>query len=225
MSDENSNDSGQNAGGGDDRLKNLQSEFDRKLGNLTEQLASQNQAFQQQMQAMVDAMTSSRELVKSEPEADDFLDLNPKDFKQQVLAEAKKAQAEALASQNALNQAVYQLSQEYPELQQPGEFQKAVIDIEKSLPASLRETPEGYELAVERAAKKLKIQPKSARQAVANDDFSMGSGEVKGKKKPKSEVSDDMLAIAQLMGRDIEDEGFKKRLEAAAKRKTWGKYE
>ena len=79
-------------------------------------------------------------------------------------------------------------------------------------------------IAIKGSVAKAGIIAKSKRQAV-DEDISMGSRSA-NEQRPKSKVkiSQDTLAVAQLMGRDINDPEVLKRLEAAAQRSDYTRY-
>lgn len=221
---------GEAAEGGQNVIQNLKAEMERKLGNITESMAQSNALIQQQLQALIQA-SQPQQSSQAQADPESFYDTNPAEYKrrikEEVLNEAKKVQEQTLKRQTALNNTIYQLSQEFPEIQTAGsDLQKAVLEAHNALPESMRETPEGYELAVQRAAAKAKIKPKSQRgEAASSDDFTMGSKPAKKSGKQESAVTDDMLQMAKLLGRNVDDPDFRKRLEKAASRKNWKQYE
>ena len=206
----------------------MKAEFDRKLSGVTDALSQSNAQIQQQLQQLILSM-QPKATQSQEPE--DFYSTNPREYKEkikaEVLAETSKMQQEAVRKQTTLNSAIHTLSQEYPEIQAAGsDMQRAVLDAHNALPEYLRETSEGYELAVQRAAAKTKTKPKSQRGSSSSDDFSMSSSApAKRDKKKDSGISDNMLDLARLLGRPVDDPKYKERLEKTAQRKSWKKYE
>lgn len=193
-----------------------QSKGNDGLAALQEQLKSMNEKLEATQQAILAAQkpqtqTQEREYNLYEP-AD-------------ALKAATDAAAKLIKEENRKNHMIYSLSQEYPEIQSKPEVRQAVLEAQRTLPTSMQDTAEGYEMAVLKAVAKSGLLAKSKRQTVDDDvSFGSGSGSRREETKTKVKVSKETLAFAELMGRDIKDPKVLASLEQAANR-NFGKYE
>ncbi len=129
-----------------------------------------------------------------------------------------------LRAERAKDLMIYNLAQDYPEIQTDNKIRQAVLEAQKQIPESLRDTADGYEMAVLKAVSKAGLVPKSKRQTVDDDSsFSPRSG-ANSRPKARNKVSEKTLMVAQLLGRDISDETVLKGLEDAANRDNYTKY-
>lgn len=142
---------------------------------------------------------------------------------QQMINKMEKIFDTRLRSEKAKDMTIYQLSQEYPEIQTDSKLRQAVLEAQKTIPESIRDTADGYELAVLKATQKAGLVPKSQRRSV-EDDPSYDARRVASKPKSRVKVSEATLQVAELMGRNISDPETLKRLEDAANRDTYSKY-
>src|SRR4029077_4284244 len=76
----------------------------------------------------------------------------------------------AIARNNRINAKIYELQQKYPEIQQDSVVQDAVVKEHNAIAASLRGTPEGYEMAVLKVAAERGLLPKAKRQQQEVDE-------------------------------------------------------
>ncbi len=177
-----------------------------------------------QMQATAQAVTevARRAPMRQEPQEEENL-FDPN----QLLAKADKVFTQKLQSERAKDMMIYNLSQEYPEIQTDPKIRQAVLEAQRGISEGIRDTAEGYEMAVLKAVQKNGVIPKSRRQAV-DEDASIaprggGSSAPRGKG-GKVKLAPETLELARLMGRDTEDPEVIKRLEAAASRDTYNRY-
>lgn len=210
------------------------SELKSELQQMQEQLANMNQSYQEQMQGMVDAFTKSQSQIDSTE--DQYLSDEEKQIKQlraeiqELKTSAPKQTQEILKRERDLNTAVVRLASDYPEIQSDDKIRQAVLDQHAKLPSSMKETAEGYELAVQRAVAKAGLVPKARRQTSSADADSFSSPGQKmgssssGESGRKAKVSEKTLAVAQLLGRDINDKNVLKGLEEATQRTKWNRY-
>ncbi len=141
-----------------------------------------------------------------------------------LLARAQEEARQIIKIDREKDMMIYNLAQEYPEIQKDSKVRQAVLDAQRDLPASIKDTAAGYEMAVLKAVSKAGIVAKSRRQNVDEDISMAPNGSNTQRAKGKVKVSDKMLQIAELMGRDINDPETLKRLEAAANRDSYTKY-
>lgn len=200
-----------------DPIGQLRSETDAKLAEITAQLKAQNEVFARNFQAL---------MPKAPPEPtigdDDVLD--PRGLRDKIVSEANRTITEALNEERRKNATIVNLAKEYPEINTDSKFQDAIVEAQKSLPQSIRDTADGYELAIMKAVARQGILPKSKRTESDPDGFTAASSSSSAASarqraaNPKGKVSDKTLAMAQLLGRDISDPEVVKSLQNAAKR-------
>lgn len=213
--DDKTNTSSSTEGSNADKSKGNEA-INASLSEVQEQLRAMNTAMEAQQKAFIDAINKPTK--KQEEEDDNTYD--PK----KLLEKAEQSFDKKLRSERAKDMMIYNLAQEYPEIQTNKEVRQAVLEAQKSIPEALRDTADGYEMAVLKAVSKSGLVPKSKRQAI-DDDMSMSSrGNNRPPPKAKVKVSDKTLMVAQLLGRDIEDPKVLAGLEAAANRETYTKY-
>lgn len=217
---DNKEDTSDKAGKGPD-LSGLKTDIDAKLAEVNDQIASMNQQFVTGMKAITDAVKPKKDEVD-----DDDAAYEPAKFRQKVLSEASSIFDKKLKEEQSKNATVYNLAQEYPEIQTNADVRKAVLEAQKTLPEEIRDTALGYETAVLRAVSKQGLVPKSKRDANLDPDIAAGGGRGTGtgQRDKKVKVSENTLAIAQLLGRDITDKNVLKGLEEAAQRTTYTRY-
>jgi len=210
-------------------------EIKSEMAKLQEQLADMNQQYQQNMQSVVDAVTKSQSQIDNSD--DEYLTNEEKQIKAMraeidaLKSEAPRQTQQLLKKERDLNNTVVRLANDYPEIQADAKMRQAVLDEHAKLSPGLKETAEGYELAVQRAASKAGLVPSAKRKSAERDadGFSApgsksGSSASAGGSKRKAKVSEKTLMIAQLLGRDINDEKVRKGLEEAAERDTYNRY-
>lgn len=200
---------------GSAELDALRSDVDNKLAQITEQLKAQNQLFAQGFAAL-----QPKAPEQTIDETDVF---DPRALRDKIMAEAERQTATILQEEQRKNITLANLAKDYPELNTDAKFQDTVAEALKTIPQSIRNTADGYELAVMKAVAKQGILPKSKRAETSTDDFSVsgssGGGRAeRGARGGKIKLDDRTLEVAKLLGRDTEDPEVIKRLEAAAKR-------
>lgn len=191
-----------------------------RLAEVTELLRAQNE--QSQAQASAIAALAANQRAAAPREEENLYEPTA------LLNKASQLMEKKMKEEREKDVMIWDLAQDYPEIKSDPKLRQAVLEAQKSLPEHMRDTATGYESAVLRATSKAGLVPKSKRQASSSDDFSMGPGgssqAESNRPKAKKQVTQNMLAIAQLMGRDISDPEVIKRLESAANRDTYGKY-
>ena len=218
-----------------DPMQNIKAEFSRKTSNLEAKLAETNS----QLAAMIAQVQASLTQSKPEPSkpaksARDLLYDSPDEFVEQVTQQATaKAQAEVRRSQemqNAVQSAIMEMSSKYPEFGQAGsEAAQKAVEYGSKLPAHLRGTAEGAEIAMARAAAELGLIPSSKRTTKnSNDDAAVGGGSrsTASSTKGKGKVDESVIIMGKLLGVDYEaDKNRAKNLEKSSTRQKWNKYE
>lgn len=218
----------------EDIIKNTRAEFARKTSNLETKLAETNAQLEKMVQMV------SQNLVQSKPPASgksarDLLYDSPDEFIEQVTQQAtSKAQAEVARSQqmqSAVQSAIMEMSAKYPEFSQAGsEAATKAVEYGSKLPAHLRGTAEGAEIAMARAAAELGLIPQSkrAKSSSSNDDAAIGGSSRSPSSKPsgKAKIDETTFLMGKLLGVDYEaDKSRAKNLEQTTKRSRWNKYE
>ncbi len=201
---------------------------EQELAKVQEQLQAMNRLYEAQSAAIANMAKPQTRQADPIIEDDDFYDA--KKLNAKVTQTSKAIASEIVARERELNATIYNLAQEYPEIQTNAEIRSAVVAAHDSVPESLRGSAVGYEMAVLKAVSKAGIIAKSKRKETSvDDDISSGGGSSggsssSGRAPKKKVVTDKMLALAELLGRDIKDKNVLKGLEEAANRDTYSKY-
>ena len=120
---------------------------------------------------------------------------------------------------------IYNLTQDFPEIQSDPKVRASIMEAQKELRPEIRDTAQGYELAVLKATAKHGLVRK-ANRPVVDDDVSLaprGAGNAnRGGKKAK--LSPEQMAAAEMMGINLNDPERVKRLEEANQREDWLRY-
>lgn len=211
-------------------IKNLKSEYGRKFENLSAQLAQLTSQLQQASEARQQPAQTQvkpiRELLYEDPDQAARL------IKEEAVREAETRITGRFEKQQALQNKLMELSTEFPEFrdQNSDAFQKA-REFYSTLPSGLKDTAEGAEIAMQRAALQLGLTPASKRRKSGSDDYvgsSTGSGSGRRNTSAKDEVAEDTKTFAAILanasGRDFNDPKLQEGLKQASKRKDWRRY-
>lgn len=223
----------------EDPVKQVKTEFSRKIENINSVLAEQNR----QMQAVIEALANSNKKpnsTQSDDDIDEDLVLNdPKKFAKQVREKAVNEATAAITKQTQQqqqvqvqeSQALAALRSDYPELNDASsELAKKAIEIYNQ---NGSQGAIAVRAAVREAASELGLQSSKFRKNSSNssDNFSVsGEGNTSGNTRAgdrsakKSKVSENTLAFAQLLGRDVNDKKVMERIEKYSQRKNWKRY-
>lgn len=197
---------------GKDDGSNAQAEA---LKALQTQLAEMNQRLETQATILQEAAKRANPPPKQEDqnlyEPQNMVNHMEKIFDTRLRAEKQK------------DMTIYNLAQEYPEIQTDAKVRQAVLDAQKTVPESIRDTSEGYQLAVLQATSRAGLIPKSQRKTVEDDVSYDGTRRTAAPKK-RTKVSDATIMAAQMMGRNTDDPEVMKRLEDAVNRDSYTKY-
>lgn len=226
-----------------DPIKNLKSEMDRKLGNIEQMLAGQNQQLQAQMEAALAAISTRQQAAQSAGPKKKLADLaleSPDEFESEidrrVDERASSIVSRATQSTNSTNAVLGQMTRDYPELNDSNsEMTKKAVEIYNSVvPKHLHGTPEGTRMAIREAAADLGVVPVSKRKKVEADadeyvaPGNTGESRRASSGKKKDELSADQLAAAQLLfgsKLDVNDPKVRAELTKNANRKSYDKYQ
>ena len=202
--------------------------MDRKLKNLQDQLSQQNKDLMSQLQSLKPA-ASKAESKDSEEDISDLIYTNPKEAIKRIQEQTKQAVLgevnQATTRSTAVNSTIANLTREYPELSDDSsELTRKAIELYKNYGD---ESPIAVRAAIREAAAELGVMPMSKRSNKNADDFSVGSSSASTSQRTakKSELSEDTITWAKLLGRDPDkDPEIKKRLEEKSKRKSYNRY-
>ena len=206
-----------------DEIKNLKSEFNRKLDNLNTQLKQQNEALVAQLQSLV--VPKKQEATSDEDDIGDLVYKNPTAFAKRIKEEAKRdIQAQLSArdeENNKRNDIVQKLYADFPELAIADHpLTVSALEKYKEISKDSGATPASYRAAVYEAAMDHGVQPKKKRGD--SDDFTgfSGKGDSRPAKKKDEAISPQTAELARLMGVDPEKVAAR-----AKKRSNYGKWE
>ena len=199
---------------GDDLIKNLKSEMDRKLTNFQETLRSTTEALTAKLETLAPARVPAAPTKKSF--RDKFYedeDAAVEDLK----AEIRQEMMGTLDERSRHTETISRLYNEFPELAD-GEapLTKEAVKIFKNLSKDEQKNPNAYRVAVLEAATELGVQPMKKRKPKETDDFTGGSGQ--GGSSKRNAVASDTLEFARAMGLDVEDPKVVDRLKTHSKR-------
>lgn len=187
------------------------------LAKMEAAMASMNEKLEAQATMLAEA---NKRLAPPAPKQDDVNLYEPQNMVQHM----ERIFDTRLRTEKQKDLTIYNLAQEYPEIQTDPKVRAAVLDAQKSVPEHIRDTAEGYELAVLKAAGKSGLVPKSQRKTVDDDVTYDGTRRQSSAPKKRNKVSEATLAAAELMGININDENRVKSLEEHANRDSWTKY-
>lgn len=188
----------------------------KQLAEIQENLGRMNTQMEAQAAAIIAA--NQRANPPAKQESANLYDPN------EMVQHVEKIFDTRLRSEKAKDMTIYQLAEEYPEIRTDPKIRQAVLDAQKQVPESYRDTADGYELAVLKAVAKAGLVPKSQRKAVDDDvSYDVRRG-APAKNQKRVKVAENTIIAAQLMGRDTDDPEVMKRLEEAANRDTYTKY-
>lgn len=202
------------------------SELDAKLGEVMAQLQAMNATNQEMYQAVASAAKPQPQAQQRVFQDEDLYDAQK--IEQKVATTANQIANQVVLRERELNTTIYNMAQEYPEIQSDTKVQQAVKEAREALPTNFRDTAQGLEMAILKAASKIGLIPKSKRSNDGLDpDFSAPVGRGSGEQRRQgssAKVSEETLAAAELMGVNVSDPETVKRLEGYSQRKNWGSY-
>lgn len=224
-----------------DPLKNVKSEFDRKIGNVDQKLDQTNKTLAglvtqlQQMAKTTAPAQSTKPAPTVQKEIEDNWYDNPGKVAQLIKEEAKTELRQEITAANAIQQkttnTLNSLVRDFPELSdQDNEFTKRAIAIYAEMPEDEKASPAAYKAAVREAALEMGVKPRSKRTEEELDDFSLRSGgnyssRSEGSARRRNTLDPAVAAFAKLVGVDAEDPKTKERLINNHGRKRWDRWE
>lgn len=207
------------------------SDINKRLKEVQDQLVAMNRENTANLNVLADAIIKNKktDVQVEQKQIESFYDTTPAELEDRITNKVVSAVSGLSAKEKQTQAIIVGLVQEYPELSDTNSaFYKRAIEKETNLPSYLRNTSEGYKLAAHETAAELGLLPKSKRQTLNEDTFSMsssgGSRMSTDNKSKRVKISDNTMAVAELMGVNVKDPKVLKRLENAAQRKSWGKY-
>jgi hypothetical protein len=201
------------------------SDIDAKLSAITQAIQETNAR-----NAALEASLQQIAAMNAKPVPKEELNPYDADFVEKVVSKAvsdsTKETQRQLSLQQAKQAAINAIALDYPELANASsDLTKDMVKIHSSLPASLKDTPEGYRLAAREAAAQQGIQVKSKR--APSEDFSMssqGSSSTTPRKK-NNEVSEAVEIFKEIFKDHLpKDKDLDARLIKRSQR-NFGKYE
>lgn len=230
------------ATGGDqtpDPLKNVKAEFDRKLGNVNQQLEQTNKTLSGlvgQLQAMAKPAAAQQKPAPTiDKEIEDSWYDSPAKAASLIAERAKNEIRQELQSAGAIQQkttnTLNALVSEFPELSdQEHEFTKRAIAIYSEMPEDEKSSPASYKAAVREAALEMGVKPRSKRTE-DDDNFSLRSGGNYssrgdgGNARRRNTLDPAVADFARMVGVNPDDPKVKERLISNHGRKTWDRWE
>ena len=214
----------------DSQGPDLRSEINTKFTEMSQKLVDMQANWQNSLQAVASSVAKPEPKGESSNDffADDGYTIDPSKIEARASAAAQQAAQNLIARERQRDEVITRYAADYPEMQTVGsEFNQAILAAHKTLPQSLQGTPEGYEMAILRAASSTGVVPKSKRSS--NEDFSLsGTGKNKPPKSEPVTVSEDTQAFAELLnrarGRDVNSKEVQEGLKKAASRKDYNRY-
>lgn len=215
----------------EDRIKNMQSEYSRKIENLNAQVAEQNRRLEEIL-ASVSQPRQSQPAAPQKPLKDLVFD-DPEAYARMVEEQAVRRASDHVEKKIQLSQAttnvVAEIQSKYSEFSEPNS-QAAQMALQRASrqPDYLRGTPEGARLAMMEVVAEMGLVPVSKRSAAnQRDDFALGGQSTPRSQRrsdPAKEVDPATLAFAQELGIDISDPKRIEGLKQASQRKEWNRY-
>jgi hypothetical protein len=224
-----------------DPTLNLKSEFNRKIGNVQEQLQKNNEALQALMNRLAtqDKPRSAETSANTPDKSSKIKELWYQDeaaaanlIVEEAVQRATGSIRKELETERKVTQresrVLNEIFQDYPEIgDQNSALYKKAVETYNALPEEDRANPLAYKVAVRDAAIDLGVQPMKKRQSAGNDDFTMSSGGYSSGSQSRGKKADDIapeaLAFAQAVGLNINDKKTLENLKNHSKRE-WLKY-
>lgn len=200
-----------------DLLKNMKTEFERKLSNIE----SNNKKLMDQMTALLQPKAAPQQ---QQAKFEDVWYEDPRKAAE-IIKQELRQESQAAARTNTT---LAKLVQEFPELNDEGsDLTKRAVEIFDGFSADEKASPVAYRAAVREAAQELGMAPASKRKRSEEDDFSLsgsGAGRSRSERKASRDTLDpNTIEFAQFMGLDTEDPKLRERLKGHQKR-IWTRY-
>lgn len=196
----------------DDRLANMQAEFNRKLSNTNEQIA-----------ALLTELRANKKPVETIPTKKvsvfDDEEAFSRDVEERatarIRAELERKEAAAAKAQGVIQSIV----SEYPEVNDDSSaLMSRAKEIFGAYSDEYKSSPLAMKAAVTEAASELGVRPRSKRGA-GSDNFTVSSSSSSSRQSGgRGELNDKTLEFAQIMGLDVSKKEVRERLTARSKR-------
>jgi hypothetical protein len=221
---------GQPPEGGEDRIKNLQAEFSRKLGNTEAQLAKVAETNARLLQQIENLNKPAAPAPKTKPLSDLILDDPDEAVKiitKTVKEDVRKEFNERETATQKHNQALTELYTSFPEFADTShELTKTTLERYGKMSEDEKRDPKALKVAAFESALELGIKPKSKR--TDEDSYSLSGGSF-GHPVPRGRKSDKLdpavLETARMFGLDTSKPETVERLKRRAARTDWKRYQ
>lgn len=228
--------------GQEDIRKQLTSEFDRKLKNVTDsvnqQIQDSNTQFLVELKNTLTPTITTPVQAQESNMPEEFHDTTPEEFRKAVIEEVKnlvpglvkEGVSKGINDYDTRNLTRSELVRQYPELADPKSgFSKLILDEYNKLGADQQKDDNHISALVYRKAAELGLKPSQFRENADDETFSLGSEggpEVRNRKRRENQgnIDPEMEQWAELVGIDLSDKDQKEKLERFAKRKNWNKF-
>jgi len=215
------NESSQN----EDPMKNLKSEFDRKLKNLEANASEKMDALTKANTELLQRLAPQPK--PAEPEDDDLWLTDPgtakENLRKQILAEVRQEAATAQQATQVQQTTYNEMAKSFPELYEPNSpLVRKANEYFSKVAAEQKTDPNVIEASILKAAMEIGLKPVSKRTKSDTDDFVAGSS--KKTAKAGGEMPDTMMQFAKLLGQPVDDPKYIERLRKHASRKNWMNY-
>ncbi len=229
--DENESQAAESAAETPNEIETLKNEMNQKFSKM-EDINAQLQALNASLQSQVAPKQTTKNLK-------DLVYDNPDEFvseiKQQIRREVQADVDQRISTTSAAQAKVSEISAQYPDFANSNSAAyKLAQQLYADVPASLKGTPEGAEMAMLRAASKLGLSSNQTRRTKAStEDFTI-SGQNSGSRKAQARTEEDTVSpetkfwaakFAEVTGRDPNDQKLLDGVKQASKRKSWNRYE
>ncbi len=204
--------------GDDDRVANIQAEFDRKLANIREDIQNSNSQLLQQVAGLIKEPQAAATAPVAEVGVPDPIDdpAGHAAFIDKRIADGVNQGLQQFTSSQQVKeqqvQTMARMVEAYPELiKKHSALTTKATAIFSTLDESTRGSALGYEIAVTRAAQELGVPPSSLRGE--NGEFVLsGSGGGGGNKKADDALPKNYEELSRMMGINIDDPKVRERM-------------
>lgn len=232
MSDEPKNiEGGEETPDNSEEVKNLKAEFSRKIDNQQVTIGALQQQNTQVLAALEALNTRTAPKPSSKEEDPDLMYNDPAAWEAKLSEKIMTNVSEQNQVRDQVNETyqntVSELVGEFPELNQAGsEFGIKAREILDTYDPEQRTSPAAMRAATYQAAALMKLPPKSQRSNIDDDSFSFSGGGGGGKPPPreKNKLTDNHIAIARLLGVDVDNKETRESLEERTKRTNWNRW-
>lgn len=220
--------------GGGDNITNVKAEFNRKLGNFENKIASL-ESTNAQLLAAVQAMAKPSAPAQPNKKIEDVWFDKPQEAAESIVSEAEKRIMTKIDNRNSQlakqNATLSQLVSDFPELSDGShDLTKKAVEIYSGMSEDEKTSPLAYKAAVKEAALELGIMPKAKRKETYEEDFSIGGSgssqyRSESNRQRRGEVDSATAEFARLVGVNIDDPKVKERIKSKHSRRSYNNWE